>query len=117
MKGEPTRFVHFDHTATLRQAPLGNAVPSTSSTVTDSPAVNNATTNVATVEEKIKAHRFLTVHEVAELLQVPVSWVYGRVRERSRDRLPGYRVGKYWWFREREIVAWVQRHRRDAHPA
>jgi len=50
----------------------------------------------------------LTVEEVAFLLHVPVSWVYGRIRKRSLDRLPGYRLGKYWRFREDEIHAWVE---------
>ena|SRR5690349_4491318 len=52
--------------------------------------------------------RLLTVHEVAELLRVPASWVYGRTRKRSLQRLPGYRLGKYWRFREDEIHAWVK---------
>jgi excisionase family DNA binding protein len=60
----------------------------------------------ATVE---KSNRLLTVREVAELLRVPVSWVYGRTRKRSLERLPGYRLGKYWRFREEEIHAWVKR--------
>ncbi len=41
----------------------------------------------------------LTVHEIARLLKVPVSWVYAHTRKRSIDRLPGYRLGKYWRFR------------------
>jgi excisionase family DNA binding protein len=52
--------------------------------------------------------RLLTVEEVAGLLHVPVSWVYGRTRKRSLERLPGYRLGKYWRFREDEILAWVE---------
>ena len=31
----------------------------------------------------------LTVHEIARLLKVPVSWVYGHTRKRSIDRLAG----------------------------
>ena len=42
------------------------------------------------------------------MLQVPVSWVYGRTRKRSVERLPGYRLGKYWRFREEEVLAWVK---------
>jgi len=38
--------------------------------------------------------RLLTVEEVAELLSVPRSWVYGRATARDRDRLPGMRLGK-----------------------
>jgi len=37
----------------------------------------------------------LAVHEIARLLKVPVSWVYGHTRKRSIDRLPEYRLGKY----------------------
>jgi excisionase family DNA binding protein len=58
----------------------------------------------------------LTVQQVAELLQVPVSWVYGRLRNRSLERLPGYRLGKYWRFDRVEVLAWVaqQRGNREA---
>ena len=42
----------------------------------------------------------LSIEDVAELLKVPVSWVYERTRRRSMDRLPGFRLGKYWRFRE-----------------
>ena len=52
----------------------------------------------------------LTVQEIALLLKVPVSWVYGHVRRRSTDPLPGYRIGKYWRFRADEVQAWVRRH-------
>jgi excisionase family DNA binding protein len=40
----------------------------------------------------------LTVQQVAELLQVPVSWVYGRMRKHWLEQLPAYRLGKYWRF-------------------
>lgn len=56
-----------------------------------------------------RAETLLTVKEVAELLRVPVSWVYDRARSRSLDRLPAMRLGKYWRFREDEIVAWMRR--------
>ena len=59
----------------------------------------------------------LTVHEVATMLQVPVSWVYGRMRKRSVERLPGYRLGKYWRFRQTEVLAWIESQRRDSHAA
>ena len=52
----------------------------------------------------------LTVHQVAELLQVPTSWIYGRMRKRSLERLPAYRLGKYWRFERNEVLAWVARH-------
>lgn len=57
----------------------------------------------------------LTVEEVAELLKVPVSWVYERTRQRGLNRLPGFRLGKYWRFSESEIVAWLERQRMGGH--
>jgi excisionase family DNA binding protein len=56
-------------------------------------------------------NELLTVKEVAELLRVPVSWVYDRTRKRSLDRLPGIRLGKYWRFRQGEVLAWVESQR------
>jgi excisionase family DNA binding protein len=53
---------------------------------------------------------FLTVKEIAALLKVPVSWVYGHLRLRTSDRMPAYRLGKYWRFRADEVLAWVKRH-------
>ncbi len=68
-------------------------------------SVHAAPNGAATARESA---RLLTVPEVAELLRVPASWVYGRTRRRSLQRLPAYRVGKYWRFREDEIQAWVK---------
>ncbi len=68
----------------------------------------NSFQNEATGETETGRARLLTVEEVAVLLHVPVSWVYGRTRKRSLERLPGYRIGKYWRFREDEILAWVE---------
>ena len=53
----------------------------------------------------------LSVEEVAELLQVPVSWVYDRTRSRGVNRIPGFRLGKYWRFREADVLAWLERQR------
>ena len=66
-------------------------------------------TNAATVARD--DDQLLTVQQVAELLHVPVSWVYGRTRKRSTERLPGIRLGQYWRFREDVIYAWVESQR------
>jgi excisionase family DNA binding protein len=58
----------------------------------------------------------LTVEEVAELLKVPVSWVYERTRRRVSDRIPGFRLGKYWRFRAADVLAWIERQRVGARP-
>ena len=55
--------------------------------------------------------RLLTIQQVAAMLHVPVSWVYGRTRTRSTQRLPGIRLGKYWRFREEEIHRWIESQR------
>lgn len=59
--------------------------------------------------EKVMAsdETILTIQDVAELLRVPVSWVYDRLRGNVRDRLPGYKLGKYWRFRRLEVLAWL----------
>jgi excisionase family DNA binding protein len=54
----------------------------------------------------------LTVEEVATLLKVDKSWVYERTRRRSVDRIPGFRLGKYWRFRETDVLAWLERQQR-----
>ena len=59
----------------------------------------------------------LTVQQVAELLQVPSSWVYGRMRKRTLERLPAYRLGKYWRFDKSELLAWVSRQRTNREAA
>jgi excisionase family DNA binding protein len=53
----------------------------------------------------------LSVEEVAKFLKVPVSWVYGRTRSRGTNRIPGFRLGKYWRFRLEDVVAWLDRQR------
>ena len=55
------------------------------------------------------ARALLTVEEVAELPRVPLSWVYERTRNRSVDRIPGFRLGKYWRFRETDVLEWLER--------
>ena len=73
--------------------------------------------NEATGRNSRDELHLLNVHEVAELLHVPVSWVYGRMRKRSLERLPGYRLGKYWRFRKDEVLAWVDSHCGGSHAA
>jgi excisionase family DNA binding protein len=53
----------------------------------------------------------LTVHEVAALLRVPVSWVYDHVRPGCPDPLPHLKLGKYVRFSGADIRAYLQRMR------
>src|SRR5262249_10588916 len=52
--------------------------------------------------------RLLTIRDVAQLLRVPVSWVYEHTRRRSVDRMPGFRLGKYWRFNEADVRSWLR---------
>jgi excisionase family DNA binding protein len=112
MKSHSPQFVVRENTASSRQ----HAPRFTSSEESSSSTPNDAARNTVTAAGKEESH-LLTVHEVATMLQVPVSWVYGRMRKRSVERLPGYRLGKYWRFRETEVLAWVESQRRDSHAA
>ena len=138
MKPRSTQFGARENTASSRQhAPrlavrsISNqsATPSDTSPEEAPPIVaplsqtslfgssNDAAHTAATVGKENHRKHLLTAHEVAGLLQVPVSWVYGRTRKRSSERIPGYRLGKYWRFREEEVLAWVEAQRRDSHAA
>ena len=59
------------------------------------------------VEQSLDA--LLTVEEVAALLKVPKSWIYGKTRQRGLDRLPHVKLGKYLRFEEQAVRAFLQR--------
>jgi hypothetical protein len=70
-----------------------------------------ASQSAATVEERGGESTLLTVHEVADLLQVPVSWVYERTRRHGAEQLPHFKLGKYLRFEARTLVEFIQRQR------
>ena len=76
-----------------------------------------STASISVNGDEDESMRLLTVQEVAELLHVPASWVYGRTRQRSLERIPAYRFGKYWRFRRDEVLAWVAAHGQDSNAA
>lgn len=71
-----------------------------------------ASQSAATVDERGGGRNLLTVHEVADLLQVRVSWVYERTRRRGPEQLPHFKIGKYLRFEERALTDFIQRQRR-----
>ncbi len=117
MKEVPTQLDTRENTASSRRhasRPMErmSARPQPASYEAEGHSESNAfreKRNGATVERDNE--KLLTIQQVAELLHVPVSWVYGRTRKRSIERLPGIRLGKYWRFREEEIHAWVESQR------
>jgi len=74
-------------------------------------AAQAASQGAATGEERGRKGQLLTVHEVAELLQVPTSWVYQRTRRRSSEQLPHLKLGKYLRFEEAAVAEFVRRQR------
>jgi excisionase family DNA binding protein len=52
---------------------------------------------------------WMTVQEAADLLRVPVSWLYERTRTNS---VPHVKLGKYLRFDRDELTAWIDELRR-----
>ena len=48
--------------------------------------------------------QFLTVKEAANLLHVPVSWVYRKTSER---KIPHRKIGKHIRFSTGDLLAWL----------
>jgi excisionase family DNA binding protein len=53
--------------------------------------------------------RLLDIAELAEILSVPRSWIYKRLRTDGTGRLPGIKLGKYWRFRDSDIRDWLEK--------
>jgi excisionase family DNA binding protein len=53
----------------------------------------------------------LTVRDVAEILKVPVSWVYEHTRGNCNGRLPYIKVGKYLRFLDSDISRYLDQKR------
>jgi excisionase family DNA binding protein len=51
--------------------------------------------------------------EIAQLLKVPISWVYERTRRRGIERMPHFKLGKYLRFSKEEILDWLHKSRRN----
>jgi predicted DNA-binding transcriptional regulator AlpA len=62
---------------------------------------------------QLDATHILTPRQLAERLQVPVSWVYENTRKRASKRnadpLPSIRMGKYLRFYWPEVEKWLER--------
>lgn len=50
---------------------------------------------------------YLTVEEVADLLQVSVETVRGYIN-RKRNKLPAFKVGREWRVRRKDLDRWVE---------
>ncbi len=56
--------------------------------------------------------RLLTVEQVAEMWQLPRSWIYERTRRRGLEQLPHFKLGKYLRFEGKAVEEFLERQRR-----
>jgi excisionase family DNA binding protein len=60
-------------------------------------------------EDQDQNKDLLSVDEMAALLRVPKSWIYGQTRLKNEDPIPYLMVGKYLRFRPHKVFAWLER--------
>ena len=53
----------------------------------------------------------MTVEEIARVLHVPISWVYGRTRRRGNEKIPHIKLGKYLRFELMAVKNWAHAQR------
>ncbi len=82
--------------------------PPASLTVEAPDKFRGETPNEATGEEERDDGHLLTVQDVAELLQVRVSWVYKHAGPQCPNPLPRMKLGKYLRFRSTDIMAFLR---------
>ena len=54
--------------------------------------------------------RFLSPDELAQLLGVPVSWIYARTMYKGPGCIPRYKLGRYVRFKWEEVQGWLESH-------
>lgn len=59
--------------------------------------------------EETLNEEFLTVTQLAELLQVPNSWIYGQTMKKGPSAIPRIRLGKYLRFSLSEVLEWIEK--------
>lgn len=55
----------------------------------------------------------LSVTEIAEVLNVPRSWIYSRTRETGPESIPRVRCGKYLRFEIDAVMDWLKAQDKD----
>ena len=60
--------------------------------------------------EITKANRLLLPEELAQFLNVPVSWVTNHAAPSARNPLPVKRVGRLLRFDINEVLEWLNKH-------
>lgn len=54
------------------------------------------------------AARLVGINEMAETLDVPITWLYARTRLKGPNAVPHMKVGKYVKFKVDEVMAWIE---------
>ena len=123
MNRRSTQFGVRENTASSRRHASRHAVDSYSKPITVEEQIPHwlpshfphvlhaALQSAATAEQRPSEISLLTVYEVAERLQVPVSWVYQRTRRHGPEQLPHFKIGKYLRFEEHALLDFIQRQR------
>ncbi|MBU0472353.1 MAG: helix-turn-helix domain-containing protein [Nanoarchaeota archaeon] len=55
----------------------------------------------------MKGNKLFTVQEMAEMLSVPVSWIYQRTRF-GKESIPHIKLGKYIRFDPEEVIGFFK---------
>jgi len=52
--------------------------------------------------------QLLTVHEMAEILNVPVAWIYRQNMMTGPGSLPRLKLGKYVRYEKEKVMEWIR---------
>lgn len=73
-------------------------------------------TNTSVMPQVVNSNNFelLTVEQLAQRLNLPKSWIAQQTRERSADKIPHLRFGRWIRFQwlSPELTAWLARRRK-----
>ncbi|MFZ0944918.1 MAG: hypothetical protein WB930_16035 [Syntrophobacteraceae bacterium] len=61
------------------------------------------------MNELPKSEGLVDIDEMAGVLKVPRSWIYGQTRRKGPNTIPTIRAGKYLRFVPGEVVAWLRK--------
>jgi predicted DNA-binding transcriptional regulator AlpA len=59
------------------------------------------------------SEKLLSLSELAEELNVPLSWCYSRSRQRGPNAMPRIKCGKYVRVKMSEVEAWLQKQQEE----
>jgi excisionase family DNA binding protein len=71
-------------------------------------------TDIHLPSQNLSVVQILTPQQVAERLQIPLSAVYEKTRERCKNPIPVHQVGRYLRFTAEEVDRWFEAQLRKA---